>query len=471
MKDARDDAAPPEHALAAYAVALAPGDLGEAAERHVADIVLDCLGVAVGAAAAGHEAGRIAEAHALAISGEGAATLWSGAGRLPADRAALCNGTWAEVLDYQDVIVHPRNNGHAAVTIVPAAMAVAEREGADGRALVAAVAAGLEVTLAILKAVGRRHRSDGRGFRTSSIAAPVGGAVACGKLLGLGEAQMLNAMGLAGACAPNGLMPSLSPSGGAWGMDKDWVNGLAAQLAVNAADLARLGMTASDRVVTGDRGIAASHAHGDAAPLVAPEGGMPNWGAVALKKFAACYGVHSAMEAAMRLRAETGWSAEEIDRVTVRIKADSAVTLAGRKIGNHMAARFSLPYAVASAVVRGEASSIRDFEPPAISDPEVLGYMDRVAVEADPELTRFHDETGGFPAIVTLHRGTETAETRIDYPVGSAERPMSREEQRAKFRELTEGYWDDARRDRILATGEDLLSLGDVGEWTRFLRD
>ena len=56
-------------------------------------------------------------------------------------------------------MVDPRNNGHAAVTIVPAAVAVAESVGAPGRDLVSAVAAGIEVTIAIVRAVGRAHRA------------------------------------------------------------------------------------------------------------------------------------------------------------------------------------------------------------------------------------------------------------------------------------------------------------------------
>jgi 2-methylcitrate dehydratase PrpD len=465
------DVAPPEHALADYAARLTYADIEPGAARHVADLIFDTVGIAIGAFAGGHESGIIPEDHVLATVGNTGrgATLWSGRGTVPADQAALCNGTFAEVLDYQDTVVDPRNNGHAGVTIVPAAFAVAEREGRSGAELIAAVTAGLEVTIAVVRAVGRRHRSEGRGFRTTSIGAPLGAAVACGKLVRLGRDGLLNAMGLAGACAPNGLMPSLSPSNGSFGMDKDWVNGLAAQLGVNSADLAKRGMTASDRVVTGDRGIAASHAHGDAAALVAPKRGAPDIANVALKKYAACYGVHTAMEAASGLAAENGLSPGDIDEVVVRIKADSAVTLGGRTIANHMAARFSLPYAVASAVCRGSGASMHDFDEPAIHDAAVLAYMDRVRVVADPELTRFHDETGGFPAHVELHAGGKVHERRIDYPPGSFQRPMPRGELEAKFAELTEGRWPAGGRDAFVATAARMADLGDIRELTRLL--
>lgn len=457
----------PEYRLTDYALAVDYGDMDAESRNHVVDIILDAVGIAVGAIRTDHSSGRICEDLMLERSlGNGGATLWSGRGTGAPDTVALCNATWTEVLDYQDTVVDPRNNGHAAVTIVPAAMAIAEEVGASGRDLVAAVAAGLEVTIAILRAIGRGHRAEGRGFRTTSIAAPVGAAMACAKLLRLDQGQALNAIGLAGACANNGLMPSLAPTAGAFGMDKDWVNGLSAQLAVNAARLAQRGMTASDAVVTGERGIAASHAHGDAMPLETPASGTPNLQFVALKKYAACYGVHTAMEAAIDLRRRHGLSPDDIDRVVVRIKSDSSETLSGRRIANHMAARFSLPYSVASAVVRG-GCAMADFDEPAIRDPEVLAYMDRIEIKADSELTRFHAETGGFPAHIELYAGDRCVDLRIDYPAGSHQRPMTREELTAKFTELTEGHWPMERQSEVVAALCRLDGFNDIRDLTR----
>ena len=453
---------PPEHALADYVASLTYEAINAKARARLADIVLDTIAVGIGAHVSRQASGMIVEDLGFAngmFGAKGVASLWSGRGRGPADIVAACNGTCAEVLDYQDTVVDPRNNGHAAVTIVPAALAVAERQRTSGAKLLTAVGAGLEVTIAILRCVGRAHRADGRGFRTTSLAAPLGAAVACAKLLDLDKRGILNAMGLAGACAPNGLMPSLSPANGTFGMDKDWVNGLAAQLAVNSADLAARGMTASDRVVTGDRGIAASHAHGDGRPLVAPAGGSPNLQAIALKRFAACYGVHTAMEAAASLLAENNLAPDNVEAVTVRVKSDSATTLAGRTISNHMAARFSLPFAVASAITRPGSASMHDFDEPAISDPRVLAYMDRISIVPDAVLTGFHEKTGGFPAIVEVRANNETYSRRIDYPLGSDERPMTSADLAAKFRELTEGHWpgDQAMMifDRLRAIGSE----------------
>lgn len=460
----------PEKALCEYAHNLTINDLDHESRDFIVQLIFDAISISIGAYVSGHSSGMINEDMFLdnydTTSG---VSLWSGRGKLPADIAALCNGTWTEILDFQDVVVNPRNNGHLGVTIVPAAVAVAEREGASGAELITAVTAGLEISIAALRAVGRNHRANGKGFRTTSLAAPLGAAVACAKLLKLDADGISNAMGIAGACSPNGLMPSLSPANGKFGMDKDWVNGFAAQLAVNAADLAARGMTGSDRVITGEMGIVASHAHGDERPLETPTNGAPNIKHVSLKKYAACYGVHSAMEAASKLVHENNIDLSEIKKVIVRVKQDSAKTLSTRDISNHMAARFSLPYAVSSAIIRSNNSSITDFEAPAIHDQKALNFMNNVEVIADQELTNFHKQTGGFPAIIEIELNDKTLTKRIDYPIGSYERPMTWDDIEQKFDELTHGQFDQSQKEKILDTGKNMVNLGNISELLNYL--
>ncbi len=462
----------PEHDLTEYALALRYEDIDPIACGHVSDIVFDTLGIAVGAYVQGHESGKVCEDYMLERfhirDATGDAVLWSGRGTACADEVALCNGTWAEILDYQDVVVDARNAGHAGVTIVPAAVAAAEAAGAGGRELIVAITAGLEVTLAVLRAVGGAHRANGRGFRTSSIGSPIGATVACARLLGLDLDRTLNAMGIVGACANKGLMPSLSPGNGDFGGDKDWVNGLSAQLAVNAAMLAGRGLTGSREVITGDRGIIASHSEGDAQPLAIPESGAPNIGYIALKKYPACYGVHAAVEAALAQTADDQPSPEAIERVIVRVKASSLETLDIRKLTNHMAARFSLPYCVAAALVRRRLT-LEDFQESALVDPVVLDLMTRVEIVGSEEMTRFNHETGAFPAIVEITAGGRSTRGRVDFPIGSEQNPMSRDELVDKFKALTKGHWETDRQDRIIEAALSIEDLDDVRSLTRML--
>jgi 2-methylcitrate dehydratase PrpD len=471
MSNSNTDNTPPEWALAKYACDLTFTNIDDDAKLQISKMIFDAICISIGAYNEKHASGLINENFILEnYQRECGSTLWSGRGKLPADLTALSNGTWAEILDYQDVVVDPRNNGHLGVTIIPAAMAVAEREHSSGTELITAVAAGLEVSIAVLRSVGRKHRSEGRGFRTTSIAGPIGAAVACAKLLGLDIDQTLSAIGIAGACSPNGLMPSLSPANGTFGMDKDWVNGLAAQLGVNAADLAKRGLTGSNRVVTGEMGILASHSHGDAQSLLTPLAGTPDISTISLKKYACCYGVHSAMEASIDICTRNRLAPHDIDQIIVRVKADSAKTLSARNITNHMAARFSLPYAVASAIVRKENTSMHDFEEPAIFDRNVLDLMKKIKVLADPELTEFHKKTGGFPANVEIHSGDLILNNRIDYPVGSSQRPMSWDDLESKFIELSTNHFSSQQQQNFINTGKSMATLKNICQFTQLLQ-
>ena len=470
MADNMIDNSAPEWALAQYAHDLSFSDIDEKARHHISKMIFDVIIISIGAYNKNHQSGKINEDFNLEYNkSDTGSSLWSGRGKMPANTAALCNGTWAEILDYQDVVVDPRNNGHLGVTIIPAAFAVAEREKSSGADLITAIAAGLEVAIAVLRAVGRKHRSGGRGFRTTSLAGPLGAAVACAKLLKLDVEQVLYALGIAGACSPNGLMPSLAPANGSYGMDKDWVNGQAAQLGVNAADLAKRGMTASERVVTGEMGIVASHSHGDGQALIVPNSGTPSIVKISLKKYACCYGVHSAMDAAAILCIEKQLSPDDLDKIIVRVKADSAKTLSTRKISNHMAARFSLPYAVALAVVKQDNISMHDFEEPAIFDQIIIKLMDKVEIIADQELTDFHIQTGGFPAQIEIYSGGKKYVKRVDYPVGSSQRPMSWDDIEDKFFELTKGHFSPEQCQKIINSGKKISIMEDINQLSQLL--
>ena len=117
-------------------------------------------------------------------------------GRASAAGAALANGVASHILELDDV--HKGSTLHPAAPIIPAALAVAEREHADGRAFLLAVTLGYEAALRIGEAVNPSHY---RFFHPTGTAATFGAAVAAGSLLQLDAARLLDALGSAGTQA------------------------------------------------------------------------------------------------------------------------------------------------------------------------------------------------------------------------------------------------------------------------------
>jgi len=103
--------------------------------------ILDTIGVALaGSNAPGCDGARKT---ILAEGATGTSTLWASGERVGSRGAAFVNGMHAAALDYDSV--YERGSVHPDIVTVPAAWAVAEQTGADGKSFLAAVALGNEV--------------------------------------------------------------------------------------------------------------------------------------------------------------------------------------------------------------------------------------------------------------------------------------------------------------------------------------
>src|SRR5207237_1862621 len=110
--------------------------------------------------------------------------------------ATLLNGYLITAVTVCDV--HRPTLCHTTPQVVPPALAIAERNRASGRALIAATAAGLETTVRV--GLGTKYPAfRSRGWHSPGVIGPFGGAAATGKLLGLDADRQRNAFGLAGS--------------------------------------------------------------------------------------------------------------------------------------------------------------------------------------------------------------------------------------------------------------------------------
>ena len=114
--------------------------------------VLDWLGSALAGTATAP--GNILLEYAASQAGQGAAVIGLAEQR-NADTAALINGSLSHIVEMDDV--HRASVLHPGATVIPAALAVAQREQRSGLDFLTAVILGYEVCIRIGEAVGRSH--------------------------------------------------------------------------------------------------------------------------------------------------------------------------------------------------------------------------------------------------------------------------------------------------------------------------
>src|ERR1700744_5780903 len=189
-------AAEATQALAQFAAALRYEDIPPRVREHCKTLLLDALACAV-AGRLGEETGQIA---ALASGlAQGTESSVIGGDHLSLAGAALLNAYLVTAVTMCDV--HRETMTHVTPEVMPPALAIAERDGLSGRALLTAIAVGCEVTTRV--GIGTDYpKFRARGWHGPGIFGPFGAAAAVGSLLKFDAETMGRAFGLAGRQGP-----------------------------------------------------------------------------------------------------------------------------------------------------------------------------------------------------------------------------------------------------------------------------
>ena len=354
-----------------------------------------------------------------------------GAGRAAAANAALANGVASHILELDDV--HKGSTLHAAAPVIPAALAVAEREHKSGPAFLLAVALGYDAALRIGEAVNPSHY---RYWHPTGTAATFGAAVAAGSLLGLDEAAMLDALGSAGTQAAG--LWEFNTDGA---MSKHLHPGKAAFNGVLAADLARQGFTGASRILEGDRGFfRATSADFDASRVTDGLGAVWKVSENCYKLHSCCGHTHTAIDMALDYRATPSWRSEAAV-ASIEIKTYAAGYQIVREMNPRTPyqAKFSLAYAVAAALVEGRVGlgqfSADRFAETGVTDPKIRALLGRIRVTVDPDLSARYPAEWGTRIRFTGLDGT-TVDLAAVFPRGNPENPVSTPLLEDKLRDL-----------------------------------
>lgn len=399
----------------------------------------------VGAATA---AGAQPEGRALCdyAAGYGPGRSWvPGVGRRDAPLAALINAGLGLTLEMDST--HRAAKLHPGPVVIAAALAIAERDKVSGPQLLAAIARGYEATVRVGLALGPGHY---RLWHTTSTAGPFGAAAAVGDLIGLDDAQLVDALGNAG-----------SRTGGVWqtreerAMAKPLHAGGAAQGGLYAAELASRGLTGPRRILEGDLGLFAAFCPDpDPTAIVADSEGPWKIEETSLKPWPGCRHVHPAVDAALNLRGKHPTLPAQLaagsPKVVVTTYAEALEFADNPEPRGGQSAMFSLQHCVALALVKG-AVELADFtKHQRLSDPAVVRVRELVSVASSDSLSSLYPQHWGARVFVDVPEGQMAHE--VTDTLGDPERPMDPTRVTAKVDELLSAVdFDAGQRGRIQA--------------------
>src|SRR2546423_4115935 len=380
--------------LAEYAAGLRYEDLPKEVIAAAKDAIIDTIAACTCGSALPWS--RIIIDYAERTGPGGASRILGRGTAVQAPAAALANGALAHAFEL-DSLTRPGAGAHPGATVLPPALAVAQQQGGiSGRSLIAAFVAGNEIMIRIGRATG--HTNEARGFHAPGTTGPFGAAVACAHLLGLDEAKMTNAIGIAGSLA-GGLLEFAKGDGG---MVKRLHLGRASEAGVLAASLAASGFTGPRTVLEGQFGfLRVFCTEFEVAELTKGLGRDFVTTSTVLKRYPVHATAHAAVRAVRDLQTEHGFTGGDVEAITVTGNQRMVERHAIAEPADLMLAQYSIPFCVALALHR-EARDPERYDESALTDPQIRALTRRVKLV--PEAGDGHGAMGST-GMITLADG------------------------------------------------------------------
>ena len=441
--------------LARYMVEARSRTLPTEVAREARHRILDTLAAMVSGARL--KPGEMAIRYARAQGGVAEATVVATDLRTAAVNAALANGMFAHADETDDF--EPVTKAHPGSAVVPAALAMAEREGSSGLALLHAVALGYDLCCRFLLALGPdlvrgSHRSaEG----TSSTMGAVGSAASLARL---DEKAMRHALSYA-AQQVSGVW--------SWVRDAEHVekafdfSGMGARNGVTAAIMAQMGFSGVRDVLDGEHNaLVALSSDPKPEEMVAELGSRYFVTETAIKPYSVGYPIQAPLDAFLRLHREHALTTDNVERIVVRLPEDGA-----RVVDDRAMPDVNCQHIIALALVDGTVSFEGSHSYERMKDPEVRAVKARVRLIGDRTLMDRAAPRSGLVE-VTLKDGRSVSHFTRHAP-GTRENPLDTESVNAKARLLMAPVLGAAKTDEVIRRVNALEELSDLRALRPFL--
>ncbi len=427
---------------------------------------LDGLGLALSGSVA--KSGDLVRRHLASLNASGTATVIGSDMKVPTRFAAFANGVGVHADDFDDTqlaVGKDRVYGlltHPTAPALPAALAVAETAGLDGKEAMLAYQIGVEVECKIAEAISPRHYQHG--FHSTATCGTFAAAAAAARLMGLDAETTTRALAIAGSQSA-GLRENFGS------MTKPFHAGRSSESGVVAAELAALGWTATDRILESPRGFFQAHGGGYDLESIAGRLGRP-WTfadpGVSIKPHPSGSLTHPGMTEMLRLIRAHRITADNVVGVDVGTNHNMPNALIHHRPRNELQAKFSMEFCMSILLLDGKGG-LAEFTDAVVQRPDVQAMIERIHFHVHPEA-----EDAGYDkmtTIIDIHmKDGRTISGRADFGKGSPADPMTYAEAADKFRQCAAfADWPSARAEAIVDMVRDLEGLGDVRKLTAML--
>ena len=369
-------------------------------------------------------------------------------------QATLANGVMAHAFEL-DNVRQPGAGVHPGATAFLPALAMAEQKKSDGKALLSAFVAACEVMSRIGVAAG--NSLERRGFHAPGLTGTFGAAVAAGRLLGLNDAKMVNALGIAGSYS-GGLIEFSRCREGA--MIKRLHLGKAAEGGVTAALLASKGFAGPESVLEGKFGFCQTYSDSPQLDYLTYRLGREFESMnICIKRCACHINAHAPIEALEKLRAEFNLDPADIREIRIGGIEKLVTHHANYQPKDLMMAQYSIPFCVALSLYF-DPTDPESFDERKLKDKNILAMMRKVRLEADHEIEEKGWDRAARVTVTLKNKQRHTA--LVVHFKGTPGNPMSQTEVEEKARKLTRALLPAQKLGRLIEAINTLEKVADV---------
>ena len=442
-----------------------PNDVVTVGKKHI----LDGLGLALAGSVA--KSGELVSQYLSGLeqgSGVRTASVIGSPLRVAPRFAAFANGVAIHADDYDDTqlaVAKDRVYGlltHPTAPALPAALALAERDGRSGKDLMTAYHVSVEVECKIAEAINPRHYQHG--FHSTATCGTFAAAAAAAKLLGFSVEATRRALSIAGSQSA-GLRENFGT------MTKPFHAGRSSESGVVAAELAAIGWTAADNILEAGRGFFQAAGGGYDVAAIHGKLGRP-WTfqspGVSIKPHPSGSMTHPGMTKMLELILAHDIKPDQVERVRVGTNQNMPNALIHHRPATELQAKFSMEFCFAILLLERRAG-LREFTDEVVNRDDVQVMVAKVDFGVHPEA-----EAAGYDKMTTIIdielKNSKTISDRADFGKGSPAYPMSYDEVAEKFADCAEfANWPSAKAQAVIQTVKGLDKLEDIRELSALL--